>query len=178
MDGAGKRLQRTLNTKNMAIQVAYFHSPIGWLEIRASKKGITGIEYVEEKGESSNRSPLLKKCKDQLAEYFAKERKEFHLPLELEGSDFQVIVWKELKKIPYGETITYHELSHRLGDPHSDRAVGYANSKNPINIVIPCHRVIAVNGKLTGYRGGLWRKKWLLDFEEAFAQKDLFAMMQ
>jgi len=161
-----------------AIQVAYYESPIGWLEIKASKKGIMAIEYVDEKGEISNRSPLLKKCREQLKEYFEKKRTRFNLPLDLEGSDFQIIVWKELKKIPYGQIITYHELSRRIGDPHSDRAVGYANGQNPVNIVIPCHRVVGKNNKLTGYRGGLWRKKWLLDFEEAFAQKDLFALME
>ena len=161
----------------MAIQVAYYQSPIGWLEIRASKKGITSIDYVNEKGEHFNRSPLLKKCKEQLDEYFAKKRKTFNLPLDLEGTDFQVIVWKEIKKIPFGKTTTYQDLSRHLGDPHSERAVGNATGKNPICIVIPCHRVIASDGKLTGYRGGLKRKKWLLDFEDAFPQKDLFAFI-
>jgi methylated-DNA-[protein]-cysteine S-methyltransferase len=158
----------------MAIQVAYYHSPIGWLEIRASKKGITHIEYVDAKGEHFNRSGMLKKCKDQLEEYFERKRKVFNLPLDLDGTDFQVITWKEIKKIPLGKTITYQDLSHRLGDPHSERAIGNATGKNPINIVIPCHRVIASDGKLTGYRGGLKRKKWLLEFEGALPQMDLF----
>ena len=161
----------------MAIQVAYYQSPVGWLEIRASKKGITRIDYVNEKGEHFNRSPLLKKCKEQLDEYFAKKRKTFNLPLDLEGTDFQVIVWKEIKKIPFGKTTTYQDLSRHLGDLHSERAVGNATGKNPICIVLPCHRVIASDGKLTGYRGGLKRKKWLLDFEGAFPQMDLFAGM-
>jgi methylated-DNA-[protein]-cysteine S-methyltransferase len=161
----------------MAIQVAYYHSPIGWLEIRASKKGITHIDYVDEKGEHFNRSALLKKCRDQLQEYFERKRKVFNLPLDLDGTDFQVITWKEIKKIPFGKTITYQQLSHRLGDPHSERAAGNATGKNPINIVIPCHRVIASDGKLTGYRGGLKRKKWLLEFEGAFSQMDLFPMI-
>lgn len=162
----------------MAIQVAYYHSPIGWMEIRASKKGIVRISFVQEKGEYSNRSPLLKKCKTQLEEYFDRKRKSFNLPVDLDdGTDFQVIVWKELKKIPFGTTITYLDLSKRLGDPHSERAVGNAVGKNPVNIVLPCHRVIGSDGKLTGYRGGLKRKKWLLDFEGAFPQMDLFALM-
>lgn len=161
----------------MAIQVAYFHSPIGWLEIRASKKGITNIHFVDGKGEHANRFPLLQRCKDQLQEYFDGKRKVFKLPIDLEGTDFQVILWKELKKIPFGTTITYGELAKRMGDPNAERAVGHICSQNPVCVVIPCHRVIAFDGKLTGYAGGLERKKWLLDFEDAFPQKDLFAMM-
>jgi len=133
---------------------------------------------VDEKGEQSNRSPLLTKVRDQLKEYFERKRTDFKIPVDLEGTDFQVIVWKELKKIPYGSTTTYHELACRLGDPKSDRAIGHATGKNPINIIIPCHRVIAQDGKLIGYRGGLWRKKWLLDFENALPQMDLFPMME
>jgi methylated-DNA-[protein]-cysteine S-methyltransferase len=161
----------------MIIQKGYFQSPIGWLEIRVTKKGIVSLEYAHERGEQGNRSPILSKVKDQLKEYFEKKRTAFTIPVDLEGTDFQVIVWKELKKIPYGKTTTYHDLARHLGDPNSDRAVGHAVGKNPINIIIPCHRVIAQDGKLTGYRGGLWRKKWLLEFEEAFPQKDLFPFM-
>jgi methylated-DNA-[protein]-cysteine S-methyltransferase len=160
----------------MVIQKAYYHSPLGWLEIRATRKGVVSLEYVEEKGEESNRSPMLTRVRDQLKEYFCKSRTEFTVPLDLDGTDFQVIVWKELRKIPYGSTTTYHELACHLGDPRSDRAIGHATGQNPVNIIIPCHRVIAQDGKLTGYRGGLWRKKWLLDFENALPQMDLFPM--
>ena len=135
----------------MVIQKAYYQSPLGWLEIRATRKGVVSIEYVPEKGDPGNRSPLLTKVKDQLKEYFDKKRTAFTVPLELEGTDFQVIVWKELKKIPFGTTTTYHDLAKHLGDPNSDRAVGHAVGKNPINIIIPCHRVISQDGKLTGY---------------------------
>ncbi|TSA24063.1 MAG: MGMT family protein, partial [Bacteroidetes bacterium] len=89
-------------------------------------------------------------------------------------TEFQTKVWEALEKIPYGKTITYHELAERIGDPKAFRAVGQADAKNPIWIVIPCHRVIGNDGKLVGYAGGLWRKKWLLEHEQAFAQKDLF----
>ncbi len=162
----------------MVIQKAYYESPLGWLEIRATKKGVVSVRYVEGKEDSANRSHLLTKVKDQLREYFEKKRTAFTVPLDLEGTDFQVIVWKELKKIPYGKTTTYHELACHLGDPNSDRAIGHATGKNPVNIIIPCHRVISQEGRLIGYQGGLWRKKWLLDFEEALPQKDLFAMME
>lgn len=161
----------------MTVKVAYYRSPIGWLEIRATEKGICSIDWVEEKGEENQRSPLLHKCKEQLREYFERSRHSFKIKLDIEGSEFQKRVWRELKKVHYGTTITYQELANRVGEGKGERAVGYANSRNPVNIIIPCHRVVGKNGKLVGYRGGLKRKKWLLDFEEAFEQQDLFSMM-
>ncbi len=101
----------------------------------------------------------------QLDEYFSRKRKVFDLELDLQGTDFQKQVWMELLKIPYGRTITYKELSIRLGNPGVIRAAGAANGANPVSIIVPCHRVIGSDGSLTGYAGGLWRKKWLLDFE-------------
>ncbi|MCU0371019.1 MAG: methylated-DNA--[protein]-cysteine S-methyltransferase [Bacteroidales bacterium] len=101
----------------------------------------------------------------QLDEYFSRDRKTFDLPLDLHGTDFQRRVWNELLHIPYGKTVTYKELALKLGDIAAIRAVAAANGANPVSIIIPCHRVIGSDGSLTGYAGGLWRKKWLLEHE-------------
>lgn len=109
--------------------------------------------------------PVLRAAVEQLAEYFAGRRTEFDLPLEPTGTDFQRSAWHELERIPFGETITYGEQAARLGDRNKSRAVGAANGKNPIPIVVPCHRVVGANGHLTGFAGGLDTKAWLLDHE-------------
>ncbi|MBA4861957.1 methylated-DNA--[protein]-cysteine S-methyltransferase [Streptomyces sp. PSKA54] len=101
----------------------------------------------------------------QLKAYFAGELKEFTLPLQLHGTPFQRTVWEQLRKIPYGETRSYGELAHELGNPKASRAVGLANGRNPVGIIVPCHRVVGADGSLTGYGGGLERKQQLLDFE-------------
>lgn len=101
----------------------------------------------------------------QLAEYFAGTRREFELPLRLQGSEFQQRVWKVLKEIPYGVTWSYGEVARRIGNPNASRAVGLANGRNPISILVPCHRVIGADGSLTGYGGGVERKRWLLVHE-------------
>jgi methylated-DNA-[protein]-cysteine S-methyltransferase len=103
--------------------------------------------------------------REQLAEYFAGERREFDVPMQLAGTAFQRRVWEELVRIPYGTTITYAELARRVGRPTAVRAVGAANGRNPISILVPCHRVIGADGKLTGYGGGVERKQWLLELE-------------
>lgn len=102
----------------------------------------------------------------QLREYFAGKRKDFSLPLELKGTDFQKKVWRALQKIPYGKTVTYSDIAKSIGKPKAVRAVGQAINRNPISIIIPCHRVIGKDGSLTGYAGGLWRKEWLLKHEQ------------
>jgi methylated-DNA-[protein]-cysteine S-methyltransferase len=104
-------------------------------------------------------------CIFQMDEYFKGKRKIFDLELDLKGTAFQLRVWNELLKIPFGRTISYKELSLRLGDVKAIRAVAAANGANPVSIIVPCHRIIGSDGSLTGYRGGLWRKRWLLDFE-------------
>ncbi|MBQ2412036.1 MAG: methylated-DNA--[Anaerotignum sp.] len=116
-------------------------------------------EYVLEETE------LILQCKMQLDEYFRGERKTFDLPLAPKGTDFQKKVWNALKEIPYGETRTYGEIAAAVGNPKAARAVGMANNKNPIGIIIPCHRVVGANGKLVGYAGGMEKKEWLLQFE-------------
>jgi methylated-DNA-[protein]-cysteine S-methyltransferase len=108
-------------------------------------------------------------------EYFEGSRKEFQLPLAPEGTDFQKRVWSELLNIPYGATCSYLDVARALGDANAIRAVGAANGRNPISIIIPCHRVIGADGSLTGYGGGLWRKEWLLRHEGVRALNELFA---
>jgi methylated-DNA-[protein]-cysteine S-methyltransferase len=110
-------------------------------------------------------------AREQLTAYFAGTLTDFALPLSLDGTPFQQKVWEELKKIPYGVTISYGELARRIGDPNASRAVGLANGRNPVSIIVPCHRVIGANGKLTGYGGGLPRKESLLSFEAAVTSK-------
>jgi len=157
-----------------SIQRAFLETPIGFVEIDCTGKGIRSLEFIDFKVHIKRTPACLKECKDQLREYFEGKRKEFTVALDLQGSVFQLKVWNELLKIPYGETISYLELARRIGDTKALRAVGGANANNPVSVLIPCHRVIGMDGKLVGYGGGIWRKKWLLEHEYAFAQRDLF----
>ncbi|MBN2285685.1 MAG: methylated-DNA--[protein]-cysteine S-methyltransferase [Tissierellales bacterium] len=146
--------------------VVFMDSPMGPIEVKASLKGITSISFRNQKGINEGDSPLLEQAVTELKEYFGGQRKSFDLPLDIEGTPFRMKVWNELSKIPYGETISYKELASRIGNVKASRAVGGANNKNPIGIVVPCHRVIGANGALVGYEGGIDKKKWLLDFEK------------
>jgi methylated-DNA-[protein]-cysteine S-methyltransferase len=130
---------------------------------RESKEKITDIIPIE-----------LEDCVIQLNEYFEGSRKHFDLKLNAQGTDFQKKVWKQLEQIPYGKTISYLELSKKLGDIKAIRAVANANGKNPLWIIVPCHRVIGSDGSLTGYAGGLQRKQWLLEHESPYKQQSLF----
>ena len=145
----------------------WMESPIGGLRIHASAGLITAIDFgATNPLKHRADDPLLDRAEQQLSEYFAGERTEFDLPLASEGSEFQKKVWAELRRIPYGETASYGDIARRLGyEPVISRAVGAANGANPIPIVVPCHRVIGSDGSLTGYAGGLERKKTLLDLE-------------
>jgi len=148
---------------------AYYNSPLGLIEISGKENSITSLYFVEEGLNNQFKSNLyLENCAAQLDEYFNGKRKDFDLKLEPEGSDFQRKVWNDLLKIQYGETKSYLQMSKLIGDVLAIRAVANANGKNKISIVIPCHRVIGSNGSLTGYAGGLWRKKWLLQHEQKF----------
>ncbi len=149
----------------MEIFSDYIKNELGYLVIKGGSEKIISISFEDNKPEGGETNQIIEGCKSQLSEYFAGARKVFSVPLDLQGTDFQVEVWNELLKIPFGEVITYTSLAHRLGGVKKLRAVGMANSKNPVGIIVPCHRVIGKNGKLVGYGGGLWRKKWLLDFE-------------
>jgi methylated-DNA-[protein]-cysteine S-methyltransferase len=153
---------------------AFLKTPIGYLEVTGSEKGIHSLIFLDFRVKPQHIPSVLRPCIDQLEEYFRGARHSFDLKLDLQGSPFQLKVWNELMAIPYGHTISYLELARRIGNIKAFRAVGGANSHNPVSIIVPCHRVIGNNGRLIGYRGGLKRKKWLLEHEHAFAQRDLF----
>jgi methylated-DNA-[protein]-cysteine S-methyltransferase len=149
-------------------------SPVGELRLIASDDGLRAILWGAEDAERiasidgdmvEERTPLLDEAAKQLGEYFAGTRRDFDLPLDPAGTDFQKSAWMVLRGIPYGETMTYGEQARRLGDPNKARAVGAANGKNPLSIVVPCHRVIGSNGDLTGFAAGVDIKSWLLDHE-------------
>ncbi|MCY6485015.1 methylated-DNA--[protein]-cysteine S-methyltransferase [Clostridium aestuarii] len=148
---------------------AYYKSPIGVIEIKGTEKGILSV-ICSEKIESFGDVPLpLKEAYAQLDEYFKGKRKEFSLNLLMEGTEFQKKVWNELAKISYAKTVSYKYIAEAIGDGKACRAVGSANGKNKFWIILPCHRVIGSNGKLTGYAGGIWRKEWLLNHEKQFS---------
>jgi len=148
-------------------------SPVGPLTLVATGGALSGL-YMEQQryrpGEETfgeRDDSLFAEAVEQLAEYFAGDRTEFDLPLALSGTVFQRTVWSALREIPYGETVSYGEIAMRIGRPTAARAVGLANGKNPVGIIVPCHRVVGSTGDLTGYGGGLDRKRHLLDFERA-----------
>ncbi len=144
-------------------------SPVGSLAIVATDAGLQRILWDTDRLNDIKKKPhhpIIQKTKTQLTEYFNAKRKKFDIPLDMQGTPFQQQAWQQLAKIPYGETISYGEQAHRLGDKNKARAVGIANSKNPIPIIIPCHRVIGSNGKLTGFTGGLDKKELLLQLEQ------------
>jgi methylated-DNA-[protein]-cysteine S-methyltransferase len=140
------------------------------LRLVASDSGIRFIEFTPAEspdGRRQDSNPVLREAISQLRAYFARELRQFKLPLDMRGTDFQKSVWRELEKIPYGETRSYAQIAKAIGAPTAVRAVGAANGANPIAIVVPCHRVIGSSGKLTGYGGGLPLKKKLLELEGA-----------
>lgn len=149
----------------MNLFTRYHSSPVGYLKIQCTESRLTLIHFVNEVGLENDNTELLQKCISQLDEYFSGKRKDFDLPLGQTGSNFQMNVWKNLLKIPYGKTISYLQLSKQIGDVKAIRAIAAANGKNNIAIVVPCHRVIGSNAKLVGYAGGLEKKKWLLEHE-------------
>lgn len=156
-------------------QTAYYKTPIGTAKIVGDKNGISAITVMDDAIKKSAEIPdILRDCVQQLDEYFKGSRKKFDLKLNPKGTDFQKRVWKELLFVSYGKTRTYLEQAKQLGDVKAIRAVASANGKNPIWIVIPCHRIIGSDGSLTGYAGGIWRKKWLLEHENPSAQQSLF----
>jgi methylated-DNA-[protein]-cysteine S-methyltransferase len=156
------------------LKTVYWQSPAGLLEIQASDEGLRAVSFVKnrvyEEEENSHNQLTIK----QLQEYFAKKRTDFDLLYDLEGTNFQKRVWLELLKIPFGKTKTYMDIAVALGDPKVIRAAASANGANKIGIIIPCHRVIGSDGSLTGYAGGLDKKKWLLEFESPNKQASLF----
>lgn len=145
------------------------HDPIGYFVIIEEEDGISSVTQCTKKPEIEIiKSSEVEKCKKQLEEYFSGKRKTFNLKLDIKGTDFRKKVWNELLKIPYGETINYGEQAERIGNPKASRAVGQANGDNKILIIIPCHRVIGKNGKMTGFssEGGIKVKEYLLELEK------------
>lgn len=152
----------------------YLNSPIGPLSIYGDDLGISQVVFQESNIASERIPNNLIEAVTQLTEYFEGKRNEFNLQLNPKGNDFQKKVWQELLEIPFGKTTSYQEMANKLGDPKVIRAAASANGKNPIAIIIPCHRVIGSDGSLTGYAGGLHRKKWLLEHENPVKQGELF----
>jgi methylated-DNA-[protein]-cysteine S-methyltransferase len=152
----------------MNLYTAYYASPLGQIKLQASDRFIKSVLFVDEEINSPDIHKLLQSCARQLDEYFSGKRRSFNLPLNQDGTDFQMKVWDLLYKIPYGRTISYQELSRQYGDPRAIRAVAAANGRNNLTIIVPCHRVIGSDQSLVGYGGGLWRKKWLLEHEAKF----------
>ncbi len=150
-------------------------TPLGCAKIVGDTNGISAVTILNSEEKVTDIIPeILEDCAIQLHEYFKGTRQQFNLKLDAHGTDFQKKVWKVLRQIPYGKTTTYLELSKHVGDVKAIRAVANANGKNPLWIIVPCHRVIGSDGSLTGYAGGLHRKKWLLELESPYKQQSLF----
>lgn len=148
---------------------SYNHSPLGLLQIKATKDAIVSVLFCDTETDVSCPNELTAECSKQLDEYFAGTRKDFNLAMDQGGTSFQQKVWKLLAEIPFGKNISYKSLSQQYGDPKAIRAIASANGRNKLSIIIPCHRVIGSNQSLTGYAGGLWRKQWLLEHEAKFS---------
>jgi methylated-DNA-[protein]-cysteine S-methyltransferase len=153
----------------------YYQSPVGLLRISGTANYISAIHFIDHLEDqdkdrpSQELAPIFIQCVEQLIQYFQGVRRQFEFPIHQEGTGFQRSVWNELLGIPFGKTISYLELSRRLGDPKVIRAAAAANGRNNVSIVIPCHRVVGSKNELVGYGGGLWRKRWLLQHEAKIA---------
>ncbi|TGV03762.1 methylated-DNA--[protein]-cysteine S-methyltransferase [Flavivirga rizhaonensis] len=157
------------------METCIIQSPLGYTRISGDSNGVTSVNVLNSEEKTTDIIPVeLEDCARQLKEYFEGKRNQFNLKLNPQGTDFQKKVWKLLEQIPYGKTLSYLELSKQLGDVKAIRAVANANGKNPLWIIVPCHRVIGSDGSLTGYAGGLHRKKWLLEHESPYKQQALF----
>ena len=160
----------------MSLAITYLKTPVGIAEISGATGGIQSITILNKNAlnDSDNIPECVLEGKEQLQEYFQKKRTSFDLKLDPSGTDFQKKVWGVLSGISYGKTCSYLDIAKKLGNPKVIRAAASANGRNPLWIVIPCHRVIGSDGTMTGYAGGIWRKKWLLDFENPVKQQSLF----
>ena len=158
----------------MSLSCKVINSPVGNLKLVASNKGLVAILWEKDSPRrvrlselvANDRHPVLVKTERQLGEYFAGKRKAFSIALDLRGTRFQKDVWEALLAIPYGETRSYGQLAKQLGNPKATRAVGAANGRNPVSIIVPCHRVVGSSGELTGFAGGLETKAQLLTLEK------------
>jgi len=162
--------------------LTYYPSPIGILKIEFNNQALLKVEFDDHLREVKNNcqknfyeDPKVLKIYnlifDQLNQYFMGKRNKFNIPIDLNGSSFELKVWEYLQKIPYGETLAYSDLAEAIGHPGAARAVGRANSRNPIAVIIPCHRVISAKGNINGYANGVWRKRWLLEHENNKSKK-------
>ncbi len=148
------------------LYTTFLESPVGWLKITADEECLLSVEFKNSKSISSKKLPqILVDTKKQLSEYFCGKRKIFQLKVQPAGTEFQKKIWELVQKVPFGKTVSYLEIAVQSGSEKNTRAVGLANGKNPIPVVIPCHRIIGSNGKLTGYAGGIEKKRWLLQHE-------------
>src|SRR5688572_3243100 len=156
-------------TMNDTMLTTYVTSPIGTLALTSNGSALTRLLMVDDEGIAADApgelDTILATAREQLDAYFDMRLTQFDLPLEAGGTEFQQRVWESLRTIPFGETISYAELARRVGNPKAVRAVGAANGRNPLMIIVPCHRVIGADGSLTGFGGGIDRKRWLLDHE-------------
>lgn len=146
---------------------AYYSSPIGYIEIMTSQDLLYSVDFIDQIKEETSKPKILKETLKQLDEYFKGTRKQFDLNCQFEGTVFQNQVWKALMEIPYGQTMSYEDIAVKINHEKASRAVGNANNKNPIGIIVPCHRVIGSDKSLTGYAAGIDRKRWLLEHEKA-----------
>ena len=153
-------------------EFAVYESAFGWIRMDYQGDVLLRLRTVDRAGERGVRTPLTDEAFRQLQEYFAGERRRFELPCELRGTDFQKKVWSALETIPYGQTRSYGDIARMVGSPKAVRAVGAANGKNPLWIVVPCHRVVGADGSLTGYAGGLEMKKRLLELEQRVLERN------
>ena len=153
----------------------YYHSPIGWIELKSENEALCSLIFVDEHKQSNDDQPdvFFQACIDQLSAYFDGTIQNFDILINYSGTLFQIQIWEELKNVAYGETASYEELSIRIQNPKAIRAVANANAQNKFHLIIPCHRIIGKNGALTGYAGGIWRKQWLLDHEAKMSGKRL-----
>lgn len=157
------------------MKTIYHKTPLGICKISGDTEGLTAVSILDDNHDVSTDIPEeLKDCVVQLDEYFQGSRTLFDLQINPQGTDFQKKVWNALLQIPYGKTTSYLDQAKQLGDVKAIRAVAAANGKNPLWIIIPCHRVVGSDGSLTGYAGGIWRKKWLLAHENPVKQTSLF----
>jgi methylated-DNA-[protein]-cysteine S-methyltransferase len=167
-----KKIKKPIELKSHeSLLYGYYNSPIGIIEIIVSEEAITSMYFVEQATMVIDESKIIEEAIIQLDEYFKGVRKVFNLKCEVKGTNFQKQVWDELIKISYGETLSYKELAIKVGNEKATRAVGNANGKNAISIIIPCHRVIGSDKSLTGYAGGISRKQWLLSHEKSISGK-------
>lgn len=164
-------------TQAMQIYTAYHQSPLGWLKLQCSDEHLRAVIFTDGEPQAEDEThPLLDETRRQMDAYLSGQQQVFTLPLDQDGTEFQQKVWKLLSGIPFGKTISYNTLAKQYGDLKAIRAVASANGRNNLAIIVPCHRVIGSDQSLTGYAGGLWRKRWLLDHEakHALGVQELF----